>query len=66
MEAFEDPQVKGVTLYLSDFSRPVADKLMNGDMFSGNGTLLLPTQLLQIVNIVVSYVVLILFTVVPD
>ncbi|CAN0190215.1 unnamed protein product [Pylaiella littoralis] len=34
VEAFEDPQVKGVTLYLSDFSRPVADKLMNGDIFS--------------------------------
>lgn len=35
VEAFSDPKVKGVTLYLSDFSRPVADKLMNGDMFSG-------------------------------
>lgn len=35
MEAFSDPKVKGVTLYLSDFSRPVADKLMNGDIFSG-------------------------------
>ncbi len=35
MEAFTDPKVQGVTLYLSDFSRPVADKLMNGDIFSG-------------------------------
>lgn len=35
MEAFSDPKVKGVTLYLSDFARPVADKLMNGDIFSG-------------------------------
>eukprot|EP00903_Cladosiphon_okamuranus_P018685 g17198.t1 len=34
VEAFPDPKVKGVTLYLSDFSRPVADKLLNGDMFS--------------------------------
>ncbi|CAN0542909.1 unnamed protein product, partial [Laminaria digitata] len=35
VEAFSDPKVKGVTIYLSDFSRPVADKLLNGDMFSG-------------------------------
>lgn len=35
VEAFPDPKVQGVTLYLSDFTRPVADKLMNGDMFSG-------------------------------
>lgn len=35
VEAFSDPKVKGVTLYLSDFSRPVADKLINGDIFSG-------------------------------
>jgi len=35
VEAFSDPKVQGVTLYLSDFSRPVADKLMNGDIFSG-------------------------------
>ncbi|CAB1121474.1 unnamed protein product [Ectocarpus sp. CCAP 1310/34] len=34
VEAFSDPKVKGVTLYLSDFARPVADKLMNGDIFS--------------------------------
>lgn len=35
MEAFSDPKVKGVTLYLSDFSRPVGDKLLSGDFFSG-------------------------------
>lgn len=35
MEAFSDPMVEGVTLYLSDFTRPVADKLINGDIFSG-------------------------------
>ena len=35
MEAFSDPKVKGVTLYLSDFSRPMADKLVKGDFFSG-------------------------------
>ncbi|CAN0314514.1 unnamed protein product, partial [Ectocarpus sp. 4 AP-2014] len=34
VEAFSDPKVQGVTLYLSDFARPVADKLMNGDIFS--------------------------------
>lgn len=33
--AFADPKVQGVTVYLSDFSRPVADKLLNGDIFSG-------------------------------
>ncbi|CAM9386530.1 unnamed protein product [Ascophyllum nodosum] len=34
VEAFSDPKVKGVTLYLSDFSRPMADKLVKGDFFS--------------------------------
>ncbi|CAM9230854.1 unnamed protein product [Choristocarpus tenellus] len=34
VEAFSDPKVDGVTLYLSDFTRPVSDKLMNGDFFS--------------------------------
>ena len=34
MEAFPDPKVSGVQLYLSDFSRPVTEKLSKGDIFS--------------------------------
>lgn len=52
VEAFSDPKVKGVTLYLSDFSRPVADKLMNGDMFSGAGPL--PTSVKHLKRFFVS------------
>jgi len=33
VNAFEDPKVSGVTLYLSDFDRPVTEK-MSGDFFS--------------------------------
>lgn len=32
--AFEDPKVAGVQLYLSDFQRPVTEKLAKGDIFS--------------------------------
>lgn len=41
VEGFTDPKVDGVTLYLSDFSRPVADKILNGDIFSGTRRALL-------------------------
>lgn len=34
IEAFTDPKVKGVQLYLSDFSRPVTEKIAKGDIFS--------------------------------
>ena len=34
VEAFPDPKVSGVQLYLSDFSRPVTEKLSKGDIFS--------------------------------
>lgn len=34
IEAFDDPKVDGVQLYLSDFSRPVTEKLAKGDVFS--------------------------------
>jgi len=34
VEAFEDPKVAGVQLYLSDFQRPVTEKLAKGDIFS--------------------------------
>ena len=32
--AFDDPKVSGVQLYLSDFQRPVTEKLGKGDLFS--------------------------------
>ena len=32
--AFDDPKVSGVQLYLSDFTRPVTEKLAKGDLFS--------------------------------
>lgn len=47
VEAFSDPKVQGVTLYLSDFDRPVADKLLKGDIFSGEGT----ADLISLVNV---------------
>jgi len=34
VEAFSDPKVAGVQLYLSDFQRPVTEKLSKGDVFS--------------------------------
>ena len=34
IEAFDDPKVSGVQLYLSDFERPVTEKLAKGDIFS--------------------------------
>ena len=34
IEAFDDPKVAGVQLYLSDFQRPVTEKLAKGDVFS--------------------------------
>ena len=34
IEAFDDPKVAGVQLYLSDFQRPVVEKLAKGDLFS--------------------------------
>ena len=34
MVAVKDPQVDGVTLYLSDFKRSVSAKLQSGDIFS--------------------------------
>jgi CreA protein len=34
VEAFPDPKVSGVQLYLSDFQRPVTEKLAKGDIFS--------------------------------
>ena len=33
IESFEDPKVKGVTLYISNFERPLADRLKK-DFFS--------------------------------
>eukprot|EP00638_Chattonella_subsalsa_P008727 CAMPEP_0117757922 /NCGR_PEP_ID=MMETSP0947-20121206/15052_1 /TAXON_ID=44440 /ORGANISM="Chattonella subsalsa, Strain CCMP2191" /LENGTH=150 /DNA_ID=CAMNT_0005577973 /DNA_START=221 /DNA_END=673 /DNA_ORIENTATION=+ len=33
VEAFQDPKVEGVTLYLSDFSRPITERLQK-DFFS--------------------------------
>ena len=32
VEAFSDPKVSGVQLYLSDFQRPVTEKLAKGDV----------------------------------
>jgi len=37
VEAFQDPKVAGVNLYLSDFSRSVADRVSKGDFFSDPG-----------------------------
>ncbi|KAL1527905.1 hypothetical protein AB1Y20_009280 [Prymnesium parvum] len=34
IEAFDDPKVSGVQLYLSDFERPVTEKFAKGDIFS--------------------------------
>jgi catabolite regulation protein CreA len=34
IEAFDDPKVSGINLYLSDFERPVTEKLAKGDVFS--------------------------------
>lgn len=34
VEAFDDPKVDGVLLYLSDFQRPVTEKISKGDIFS--------------------------------
>jgi len=30
VDAFKDPQVEGVTIYLSDFERPITDRLSSG------------------------------------
>mmetsp|Transcript_47482 Transcript_47482/g.111045 ORF Transcript_47482/g.111045 Transcript_47482/m.111045 type:complete len:240 (-) Transcript_47482:87-806(-) len=37
VEAFEDPKVSGVSLYISDFSRSLADRMSKGDFFSDPG-----------------------------
>ena len=37
VEAFEDPKVSGVSLYISDFSRSMADRVSKGDFFSDPG-----------------------------
>ncbi|CAJ1356386.1 unnamed protein product [Effrenium voratum] len=37
VEAFDDPKVSGVTLYISDFSRSMADRVSKGDFFSDPG-----------------------------
>ena len=34
VSAFDDPKVSGVQLYLSDFQRPVTEKLAKGDVFN--------------------------------
>jgi catabolite regulation protein CreA len=34
VESFDDPKVKGVTLYISNFQRPLAEKISKGDFFS--------------------------------
>ncbi len=34
IHAIQDPQVSGVTLYLSDFARPLTEKLTGGDFFN--------------------------------
>jgi len=34
VEAFTDPKVAGVELFLSDFSKPVTEKLAKGDLFT--------------------------------
>ena len=34
VQRFSDPKVQGVQLYLSDFQRPVTEKLAKGDIFS--------------------------------
>mmetsp|Transcript_28681 Transcript_28681/g.34933 ORF Transcript_28681/g.34933 Transcript_28681/m.34933 type:complete len:148 (+) Transcript_28681:400-843(+) len=34
IESFGDPKVKGVTLYISNFQRPLTEKLSKGDLFS--------------------------------
>lgn len=34
IEHFDDPKVDGVNLYLSDFQRPISEKLAKGDIFS--------------------------------
>jgi len=37
VEEFDDPKVKGVNLYLSDFSRSFTDRVAKGDFFSDPG-----------------------------
>lgn len=37
IEEFDDPKVKGVSLYISDFSRSFADRVGKGDFFSDPG-----------------------------
>ncbi|OEU07257.1 hypothetical protein FRACYDRAFT_152962, partial [Fragilariopsis cylindrus CCMP1102] len=34
IERFEDPKVKGVVLYISNFERPVTEKLSKGNFFN--------------------------------
>ena len=38
VEAFTDPKVPGVRLYLSDFSRPLTDRVAKGAFFSDPGS----------------------------
>lgn len=37
VEEFDDPKVSGVSLYLSDFSRSITDRVAKGDFFSDPG-----------------------------
>mmetsp|Transcript_30523 Transcript_30523/g.97407 ORF Transcript_30523/g.97407 Transcript_30523/m.97407 type:complete len:208 (-) Transcript_30523:113-736(-) len=37
IEAFDDPKIQGVSLYISDFSRPITDRLQK-DFFSDPGS----------------------------
>lgn len=34
VESFDDPKVKGVTLYITNFQRPITEKIQKGDLFS--------------------------------
>ena len=34
IESFDDPKVQGVTLYISNFQKPLTERLSNGDFFS--------------------------------
>eukprot|EP00548_Thalassiothrix_antarctica_P005587 CAMPEP_0194133804 /NCGR_PEP_ID=MMETSP0152-20130528/3819_1 /TAXON_ID=1049557 /ORGANISM="Thalassiothrix antarctica, Strain L6-D1" /LENGTH=216 /DNA_ID=CAMNT_0038829165 /DNA_START=14 /DNA_END=664 /DNA_ORIENTATION=+ len=34
VESFDDPKVKGVTLYISNFQKPLAERITKGDFFS--------------------------------
>ena len=44
IEAFSDPKVDGVQLYLSDFQRPVTEKLAKGDVVRSKAPLTTPPR----------------------